>query len=163
MGLWFWIAEEFSHLRLLCVLVTELLKSTKNKLYMLSASRCWIISKWFKWSCWVLCLRKFYCIRVHIRIMTKYETFIYRIAYSWYKDLGLGLCCLMTPGLSKDIRCHVRMTILFLNLQITRSDIRPHIKWAVSLMIAYGHFNLPQGFVWVCGLTCSLYHPQGYS
>ena len=21
--------------------------------------------------------------------------------------LGLGLCCLMTPGLSKDIRCHV--------------------------------------------------------
>ena len=42
------------------------------------------------------------------------------------------------------------MTILFLNLQITRSDIRPHIKWAVSLVIAYGHFNLPQGFVWVC-------------
>ena len=41
------------------------------------------------------------------------------------------------------------MTILFLNLQITRSDIRPHIKWAVSLVIAYGHFNLPQGFVWV--------------
>ena len=37
----------------------------------------------------------------------------------------------------------------FLNLQITRSDIRPHIKWAVSLVIAYGHFNLPQGFVWV--------------
>ena len=30
----------------------------------------------------------------------------------------------------------------FLNLQITRSDIRPHIKWAVSLVIAYGHFNL---------------------
>ena len=42
------------------------------------------------------------------------------------------------------------MTILFLNLQITRSDIRPHMKWVVSLVIAYGHFNLPQGFVWVC-------------
>ena len=27
------------------------------------------------------------------------------------------------------------MTILFLNLQITRSDARPHIKWAVSLVI----------------------------
>ena len=39
------------------------------------------------------------------------------------------------------------MTILFLNLQIIRSDIRPHIKWAVSLVIAYGHFNLPQGIV----------------
>ena len=31
----------------------------------------------------------------------------------------------------------------FLNLQITRSDIRPHIKWAVSLVIAYDNF------VWV--------------
>ena len=35
------------------------------------------------------------------------------------------------------------------NLQITRSDIRPHTKWTVSLMIAYGHFNILQGFVWV--------------
>ena len=26
----------------------------------------------------------------------------------------------------------------FLNLQITRSDIRPHMKWAVSLVFAYG-------------------------
>ena len=34
------------------------------------------------------------------------------------------------------------MTTLFLNLQITRSDIRPRVKWAVSLVIAYGHFNL---------------------
>ena len=42
------------------------------------------------------------------------------------------------------------MTIPFLNLQIVRSDIRPHINWAVSLVIAYGHFNLPQGIVWVC-------------
>ena len=43
------------------------------------------------------------------------------------------------------------MTIIFLNLQITmaRTDIWPHIRWAVSLVIAYGHFNLPQGFVWV--------------
>ena len=22
-------------------------------------------------------------------------------------DNGLGLCCIMTPGLSKDIQCHV--------------------------------------------------------
>ena len=42
------------------------------------------------------------------------------------------------------------MTILFLNLQFTRSDIRPHLKLAVSLVIAYGYFNIPQGFVWVC-------------
>ena len=51
-----------------------------------------------------------------------------------------------------------------LNLQITRSDIRPHIKWAVILVIAYGPFNLPPGFVWICmGLTYSLYHPEGNS
>ena len=35
------------------------------------------------------------------------------------------------------------MTSYFFNLQITRSDTRPHIKWAVSLLIADGHFNLP--------------------
>ena len=58
---------------------------------------------------------------------------------------GFVLCCLMTPGLSKDsVSC---MAILFLKLQITRTDITPHIKWAVSLVIAYGHFNLPHGFV----------------
>ena len=28
----------------------------------------------------------------------------------------------------------------FLKVQITRSDVKPHIKWAVSLVIAYGHF-----------------------
>ena len=42
------------------------------------------------------------------------------------------------------------MTILVPNLQITRSDIRPHIKWVVCLVIAYGHFTLPWGIVWVC-------------
>ena len=53
------------------------------------------------------------------------------------------------------------MTILFLNLEITRSDIMPHIKWAVSLVIAYGHFNLPQGFVWVCTSLLTLSTPRG--
>ena len=46
----------------------------------------------------------------------------------------------------------------------TRSDIRPHIKWTVSLVIAYGHFNLPQGLMWVYnGLTYLLNHPRGES
>ena len=61
----------------------------------------------------------------------------------------MHLCCLMTPGLRKDIRCHVCPYFLK-NLQITRLYIKLHIKWAVSLVIAYGHFNLPRGFVWVC-------------
>ena len=54
------------------------------------------------------------------------------------------------------------MTILFLNLQFTTSDIRPHIKLAVSLVIAYGHFSLLQAFVWVCmGLHIHFITPEG--
>ena len=58
----------------------------------------------------------------------------------------------MTPGFSKDIQCHVWPYFFWTctKLQITRLDIRQHIKWAVSLVIAYCHFNFPQGFVWVC-------------
>ena len=37
--------------------------------------------------------------------------------------------------------------ILFLKLQITKSDIRPHIKWAVSLVIAYGLVQFSSGLV----------------
>ena len=56
------------------------------------------------------------------------------------------------------------MTILFLGLQITRSDIRPHIKWGISMVTEYDHFNLPQGIVSVCvgqHLGYSLYHLRG--
>ena len=54
------------------------------------------------------------------------------------------------------------MAILFLNLQITRSDVKPHMKWVVSLVIAFGHFNLPQGFVWVCmGYQSHVITPEG--
>ena len=44
------------------------------------------------------------------------------------------------------------MTILFLNLQITRSDIGLHIELVVSLVILVipGHLHIPHGFVWVC-------------
>ena len=45
------------------------------------------------------------------------------------------------------------MTIPFQNLRITMSDIRLHIKWAVSLVIAYGHFNVDAIFRSV--YTCS--------
>ena len=44
------------------------------------------------------------------------------------------------------------LTILFLNLQITRSDIRPDIKWAVSLVIAYGLFNLSLSTTFFCDM-----------
>ena len=47
-------------------------------------------------------------------------------------------CCLMTPGLSEDIRCQV-WTFSFSCLQVTRSNIRPNVKWVAILMIADGH------------------------
>ena len=51
-----------------------------------------------------------------------------------------------------------------MNLQITSSDIRPHIKFAVSLVIAYGHFNLPPVFVWACmGQHTHFITPEGWS
>ena len=60
-------------------------------------------------------------------------------------------CTVPTPGqqhgFSKEIQCHVR-SYSFL-LQITRADIRPQVKWTVSLLIANDLFNLPQGFEWV--------------
>ena len=74
---------------------------------------------------------------------------------------GLVWCCLMTPGLSITFGVMFDHTF-FLKSQITRSDIRPHIKWAVSLVIAYGHFNLPQGFVWACmGSHTYFINPEG--
>ena len=39
-------------------------------------------------------------------------------------NAGQVLCCFMTPGLRKDIRCHV-----WPFFKTCRSDIRPHIKW----------------------------------
>ena len=43
--------------------------------------------------------------------------------------------------------------ILFSACTLPDQDIRPQVKWAVSLVIS----DLPQG---LCGLT--LYHPRGY-
>ena len=63
----------------------------------------------------------------------------------------VSLCCLMTPGLSKDIWCHAR-PYSFLCMQITRSGIRQHVKWAVSLVIADGHFIFFRACVGMHGL-----------
>ena len=68
----------------------------------------------------------------------------------------IGLCCLMTPGLSKDIQCHV-WSYFYKQVQISRSDIRPHIKWAVSLVILHMITSIFLralcGYIWVNILT----------
>ena len=47
-----------------------------------------------------------------------------------------GLCCLMTPGLSRTFGVMYDHTF-YKQVLISRSDIRPHIKWAVSLVILH--------------------------
>ena len=66
----------------------------------------------------------------------------------WKCFTGLGLCCLMTPGLSKDIRCHAWPYFFFSTCK-SPEQTSGYTNWAVRLMIAHGHFNLPEGFVWV--------------
>ena len=65
------------------------------------------------------------------------------------------------PGLCvrprKDIWCHV-WSYSFLCVQILSSDIRLHVKWAVSLVIADGHLIFLRavcGCAWVNTLTLS--------
>ena len=50
---------------------------------------------------------------------------------------------------------------VFVCLQITGSDIRPRVKWTVSLVIADGQI-LWRVYVSMYMLTCSLYHPREY-
>ena len=63
-------------------------------------------------------------------VFTRYLRGIFIHAFELEFCVWFGLCCLMTSGLSMDIRCHVWP--YFDKVQIIRSDIRPHIKWAVS-------------------------------
>ena len=47
-------------------------------------------------------------------------------------------------------------------VQISRSDTRPHIKWAVSLVILHMITSIfLRACVGIYGLTYSLYHPEG--
>ena len=64
---------------------------------------------------------------------------------SW---LLFELCCLLKPGLSKDIQCHVS-TYAFLPFQITRTNIGLQVNWAASLVIANGHFQSSSGICMV--------------
>ena len=57
-----------------------------------------------------------------------------------------GLCCLMTPSLRTFGVMYDHAFSKLANYQIR---YQAKLKWAVSLVIAYGHFNLPQGFMWV--------------
>ena len=60
----------------------------------------------------------------------------------------VDLCYLMTSGSERTFGVMYDHT--FQNLQITRSDIRPHIKWAVSLVTAYGPLIFLRG---LCGVN----------
>ena len=53
------------------------------------------------------------------------------------------LCCLVTPGLSKDFQCRV---VYCKSPETTLATS----KWAVSMMIADGCFSIAEEFMWVC-------------
>ena len=58
---------------------------------------------------------------------------------NWHGSLGgLVFCCQVLPCFCCKLTNHT-------SDQTCRSDIRPHIKQAVSLVVPYGHFNLPLG------------------
>ena len=44
----------------------------------------------------------------------------------------------------------ILFVIILFQLVNHYSETKSHAKWAVSLMIVDGHFDLPQRFVWVC-------------
>ena len=54
------------------------------------------------------------------------ESILYDIKI-WWRGVYICVFCLMIPGLSKDIQCHVGPYSI-LCMQITRSDIRPQVK-----------------------------------
>ena len=63
----------------------------------------------------------------------------------------------MTPGL----RTFGVMFILFFFLNFNSPyQTSGHIKLVVRLVIAYGHFNLPQGFVCVCMVCVGMHSPN---
>ena len=67
----------------------------------------------------------------------------------------LLLLCYQYPGLNCLHFVHRILSqgfspLLRTRLQAPDQNTRPHIKWAVRLLIVHGHFNLPLGFVQVC-------------
>ena len=75
-----------------------------------------------------------------------------------YERIGLvGLCCLMTPGLRTFSVMYDHT--FYKQVQISRSDIRPHTKWAVSLVILHMVTSIFLrglcGYIWVNIFTLS--------
>ena len=42
-----------------------------------------------------------------LNLVTEWLTTEFQVFTVWFGLVWFGLCCLMTPGLRKDIRCHV--------------------------------------------------------
>ena len=66
---------------------------------------------------------------------------------------GVNFVLTQTPGVHS-----------FLCLQITKIDIWPQVKWALNLVIAYGHLIFLMGlcgFVWV-NILHFITHTKGY-
>ena len=80
----------------------------------------------------------------------------------WSNATCLGVCVLcyiVTPGLNKDIWCHVWPCSVRC-LQMTGMDIWPQVKWTVNLGLQMAALISLRSLYGMYGLTCSLYHPE---
>ena len=114
-----------------------------------------------------ICLSALHKATLHYWLIDWLITF-HAASYIWSCHFSLSwvwvrlLHCSLIPCLNKDILCHV-WPYSFLCLQITRSDIGPHIKWDVSRVIADDHLVLLRGLCGYVLITCmgtlsTLYH-----
>ena len=88
---------------------------------------------------------------VALRHVLYQRRILFSLTHTTKYNQRLSLCCLMTSGLSKNIWCHV-WPYYFLFLHIIRSDIRSHVKWAISMVIVDDHLIFLRVFcayVWV--------------
>ena len=74
------------------------------------------------------------------------------------------MCCLLTPSLGKVIQRHVHVLPYYFLCKSSNSDIRPQVKWAVSLLIADSHCGtliFLKGLCWYVWVNILTLSPQG--
>ena len=77
---------------------------------------------------------------------------------------GLILCCLMTPGFSKDIQCHVQ---IYFFCKLANQQIRSQSTLNVAVSLAISHAVTSMflrglcGYIWLAQMCVAFYHTNG--
>ena len=119
--------------------------------------------------------RSVYCTSMYLRPknsahfwMSHWPGYDYRSKQYWFVFVLFFIFALFKDTWSQKghlVSCtlsYYHLSYYFLCLPITRADVRLEVQWAVNLVIAEGHFNLPRKFVWVCtGQSTHFITPEG--